>query len=321
MRGPASWTTSWRTSTRSSTPDPANVPGARGTGRRPRGRALVERLRFVHPFPSVLNGAAAFALASLAGGSLAVALRLGLAMIAIQFSIGALNDLVDAPRDRGRTPGKPVADGLVSSVPGLAIAIAAGATGLALAAASGAPTLLVAAAGAACGYAYDLWLSRTAWSWLPLAIALPFVPVYAWLGATGSLPAGILALVPMAMLAGGGLAVGNALADLDADGSAGTPSIAERLGLRGAWRLHALALAGAAGLALATLPRSPLGGGAVLVLAGGAVIATGVLALAGSGRPAGAARGRLAWGVEAIGVALLGIGWVLAFTAGRAGGT
>jgi 4-hydroxybenzoate polyprenyltransferase len=257
----------------------------------------------------------------LAGGSPAVAVRLGLAMVAIQFSIGALNDLVDAPRDHGRTPGKPVADGIVGFGPGRAIAVAAGVTGLALAAPSGLATLLVAAAGAACGYAYDLWLSRTAWSWLPLTIALPLVPVYAWLGVTGSLPESMFTLVPMAMLAGGGLAVGNALADLEADTSAAVPSIAAHLGRGAAWRWHALALGGALGLALVTLDWSPLGGGAIVVLAGGAAIATGVLALAGSTRPAGAAWARIGWGVEAVGVALLGIGWVLASAIGPGRGS
>jgi hypothetical protein len=50
-------------------------------------------------------------------------------------------------------------------------------------------------------------------------------------------------------------------------------------------------------------------------------MAAGAWALAGHGGPAGDARGRLGWGLEAIGVALLGVGWVLAFAAGRSGGS
>lgn len=280
---------------------------------------LADRLRFVHPFPSVLNGAATFALALLAGGSVPVALRLGLGMTAIQFSIGALNDLADAPRDRGRTPVKPLAEGLVSLTRARVIALAAATVGFTLAAASGVPTLLVAVAGAACGYAYDVRLSRTAWAWLPLAVALPLVPVYAWLGAAGSVPDQVVTLVPIAMLAGGGLAVGNALADLHADATSGRPSVAARLGRQTAWRLHALALTGAAGLAFLALPPHPTPGGVALVITGSAVLATGAVTMAVATSPAGVARARLGWQTEAIGVALLAIGWVLAFVASRNG--
>ncbi|MEW5992417.1 MAG: UbiA family prenyltransferase, partial [Chloroflexota bacterium] len=80
---------------------------------------------------------ATVALASLAGATPLVAARLGLAMVAIQFSIGALNDLVDAPHDRGRRPVKPVAEGLVRpAVAGLVAGLAA-ALGLGLASMSG----------------------------------------------------------------------------------------------------------------------------------------------------------------------------------------
>jgi len=282
------------------------------------------RVRLVHPFPSLLNGAATLALALLAGAAPPVALRLGLAMTAIQFSIGALNDLVDAPRDGGRRPVKPVADGLVTPGTARLVAIAAAATGLGLAAASGIAAFAVAAAGAACGYAYDLRLSRTVWAWLPLAIALPLVPVFAWVGAGGAVPGALLVLVPIGMLAGGGLAVGNALADLQADCLAGAPSIAVRLGRRDAAGIHALALVAAAGLAIVSLPPGASPGAWGIVLAGAAVLGSGVAGLArasggdgpapGAARGAapGAGRGRLAWHVEAIGTAMLGIGWVLA---------
>jgi 4-hydroxybenzoate polyprenyltransferase len=236
-------------------------------------------------------------------------------MTAIQFSIGALNDIVDAPRDRGRRPVKPLADGLLGPAAGRAVAVVAAALGFALSAASGAPTLAVAVAGAACGYAYDLRLSRTAIAWLPLALALPLVPVYAWLGATGSVPAGILALVPIAMLAGGGLAVGNAVADLEADAAAGASSVGVRLGRQAAWRLHALALAASAGLVAVALPPDPVAAGVGLVLAGAVVLATGIVAMALASTPARATVARSGWQVEAIGVALMGIGWVVAFVA------
>ena len=311
MLEPASSTTSSRTSTSSSTSDPASA------GRRVR---IAARIRLVHPFPSLLNGSATFALALLAGGEPSVAARLGLAMTALQFSIGALNDLVDAPRDRGRRPMKAVAEGLVRPMSALAVAVVAAVGGLALAAASGFAALAVAAAGAACGYAYDLRLSRTAWAWLPLAIALPLVPVFAWVGVSGTIPGALLVLVPIGMLAGGGLAVGNALADLEADRTAGVPSLAARLGHRDAAGLHALALGAAAALAAASLPPGAPAEAWALVIAGAATLAAGIATVARAAGSDLAKGGRLGWQVEAVGTAILGIGWVVALAESGVGG-
>jgi 4-hydroxybenzoate polyprenyltransferase len=258
-------------------------------------------------------------LALLAGADPAVALRLGLSMTAIQFSIGALNDLVDAPRDRGRGPVKPVAVGLVSpSAAGVVVAVAA-VLGLGLAATAGPAAAALAAAGAACGYAYDLRLSRTALAWLPLAIALPLVPLFAWVGATGTVPGALLVLVPVGMLAGGGLAVGNALADLETDRGAGVPSLAVRLGRRAAMGLHAVALGLAAALAVVSLPPGgpPLASAAVL--AGALILALGIALLGRAGYGGSPGLGRLGWQIEALGTAMLGIGWVLALVASGAG--
>lgn len=239
-------------------------------------------------------------------------------MTAVQFSIGALNDVADAASDRGRSPLKPVAEGLISPRSALFVATAAAVTGLGLSAISGVPTLLVVAAGAACGYAYDLRLSRTALAWLPLAMALPLVPVYAWVGATGTVPGGLLALVPIGMLAGAGLAVGNGLADLDADAESGAGSVAGRLGRWGAWRLHLLALVSAAALAVAVLPPAAPRASLVLLGLGALLLAAGASLLAGAGFPDRRQAARLGWGIEAIGVAVLGIGWAVALASGAA---
>ena len=51
----------------------------------------------------------------------ATALRLAVSMTALQVSIGTLNDIVDAPRDAGHKPGKPIPAGLVT--PGIARAV------------------------------------------------------------------------------------------------------------------------------------------------------------------------------------------------------
>jgi len=269
------------------------------------------RFRLVHPFPSLLNGLAVGALALLAGAQLSTTARLGAAMVALQFSIGALNDLRDAPRDVGRNPVKPLAAGLVSRRTASVVVGAGAAAGLLLAAISGPGALAVAALGLGCGYAYDLGLSRTAWSWAPLAIALPLVPVFAWLGVVGWVPTPVISLVPVAILAGAGLAIGNALADTEIDASRGVPSIAIRMGRRKAWIAHASALTGAVGLAIGLLgPTVVWQGRGIGVIGAGLVIAAGAVLLGSS-----ASRRRPGWALEAIGVAVLGVAWFSA--AGR----
>jgi 4-hydroxybenzoate polyprenyltransferase len=243
-------------------------------------------------------------------------------MVALQASIGALNDLRDAPLDAGRKPGKPIPIGRATTGDAR-IVIAAGLLGgLALSAPSGAETVAVAVAGVACGYVYDLGLSRTATSWLPFAIAVPLVPVYAWLGATGALVPSLIVLVPIGFLAGAGLAIANGLADLERDEAAGAASTARRLGRDRAWIAHAGLLATAVVLAVLLFPLSdggaavqqgPVLGGVSLgafirigFAAGAVLVGVGVLL----GRGGGPARRERAWELEAIGVAVVGAAWV-----------
>ncbi len=269
--------------------------------------AVSARLRLVHPFPSLLNGVAVFLMASIAGGTVATAVRLGLGMLFIQFAIGTLNDLMDAPRDAARIPVKPIPARLVGVMAARRLAVGAALGGLLFASPSGPLTVVIAAVGLGLGVAYDLGLSRTSISWLPLAFALPLVPVYAWYGAIGRVPAEILAVVPVAILAGAGLAAGNALVDIDADETTGRRTVAVALGRPGAWATHAGLLLGS--MVLAVVLR-PSGGGLAaerLVVSGVGATLAGVALLwwaRGVGR-------RIAWGLEAIGIATIGIGWVL----------
>ncbi len=160
-------------------------------------------------------------------------------MTALQVSIGALNDIQDAPDDAGRKPGKPIPAGLVS-VPAAWAVVGGGAlVGVALGAVVDIRVGALALAVLLIGYGYDLVAKGTAWSWLPFAVGIPLLPVYGWLGAAGDLPSFFLVLVPMAVLAGAALAIANARADLERDVAAGTASVATRLGLEGSWRAHA----------------------------------------------------------------------------------
>jgi 4-hydroxybenzoate polyprenyltransferase len=246
-------------------------------------------------------------------------------MLAIQFSIGALNDLVDAPLDARQKPQKPIPRGLVSLRTAGAVAIGGAGLGVLLSAPSGTSATIAALGCLLLGFAYDLRLSRTPLSWLPLALALPLLPIYAWIGAAGEIPQGLIALVPVGVLAGGGLALANGLVDIERDRSAGRRAIAVALGRRSAWLAQTLALTVAALLAITVAPQisSAAAGSEVAVLRivrfAGIWLGVGLLAvgtaLLASGRPGVRERG---WELEAIGVAAIGLGW-LAGTAGASG--
>jgi 4-hydroxybenzoate polyprenyltransferase len=194
--------------------------------------------------------------------------------------------------------------GLVRPWEARAVAIAGLAIGATLAAPSGLPTLLVALAGASAGYAYDLRLKGTAASWLPFAVGVPLLPVFAWLGATGTVPASFALLVPLAALAGSALAIANTLADHERDLAAGTPTVVSSLGFRTAWTLHALLHGVVGAVAVASLTMA--GGQPWAALAAAGVIGGGVaLASGGSAR-----RREIGWEVEAVGTGLLAVAWL-----------
>lgn len=242
-----------------------------------------------------------------------MALRLGVAMTALQFAIGALNDLVDAPRDAGRKPDKPIPAGDVS-VRTARLVVAIGLlVGLALSAASGPVVLSVAAIGAASGVVYDLRLKGTPWAWIAFAVGIPLLLVYAWLGATGSLPAPLLVLLPLAAIAGAAIAIGNAIVDVDRDRAARTITPAVVLGPRRAWRmlagLHVVIAAGA----LASIAVLGRGGAGFLVTAAGVIVAWAGVALA---RDADARIRERGWRLQAVGIATTAIGWALAVAGG-----
>lgn len=247
--------------------------------------------------------------AILAGAVPADAIRLGTAMTALQFGIGATNDLVDAPNDAGHKPAKPIPAGLVSrEVAGVVVA-AAFAVGLGLAAGFGRGVLALAVVVMAIGLAYDLRLKGTAWSWLPFAVGIPILPVFGWLGATSELPAAFAVLVPAAVLAGAGLAIANGLADLERDRAAGVGSIATALGRERAWAVQAALVLVVVGAAVVSAAFQGGRDGSLLVVAVTALVPlTGV----GYGRGGGPRRRERAWEVEAVGIAALGIAWTWA---------
>jgi 4-hydroxybenzoate polyprenyltransferase len=203
-----------------------------------------------------------------------------LAVLAGQLTIGWVNDLVDAGRDRavGRTD-KPLATGTVGSrtvVLALALAgVACVALSLVAGWRSGVVHLLLVVGSA---QAYNLGVKAMALSWVPYAVAFGSLPAVASLA--GDHPV----VAPWwAIAAGASLGVGahllNALPDLADDARTGVRGLPHRLGERRARPL-------AAGLLLVASLAAVLGPGAppawawaalglVVVLAGYAVLGRG----------------------------------------------
>ena len=249
-------------------------------------------------------------LAVIAGGGWPRAVLLGIAMVALQVSIGTVNDLADVERDRGHKTGKPLPRGLVSRRAAVALAISALAIGVGLSSVAGPPTAIVALVGVSVGYAYDLRLKGTVWSWLPFAVGLPLLPVYAWVGATGSVPAAFAILIPLAVLAGAAVALLNGLVDVERDRAAGLATVAVRLGPGRARAVAAVLVAiliAAVALSLAAVGASIQAW--LLVLSGGVLAALGVVVVGDHS----SARRERGWEVGAIGLGLLAAGWAIGF--------
>jgi 4-hydroxybenzoate polyprenyltransferase len=252
----------------------------------------------------------------IAGGSVAEAATLMLAMAGFQASIGALNDLHDRADDAIGQPWKAIPSGRVA--PGTArwVVVASGAVGSLGSFVLGPAPLLVGLGGYGLGVAYDLGLKRTPWGWACFALALPLVPVYAWLGVGAGLPPNVGILIVLGGLAGTELAIANGLVDAATDADIGTGGVVVRLGwtrarlvmvatalgtLSVAW-LSTLIGAGHAGpdeRALLQLVASVIG--TVALLAG--------VAMSLRGEPTWSWRG---WHLQALGVAMLALTWILA---------
>lgn len=272
-------------------------------------------LRLVHPFPSALNAFLVLGIALIAGARLERAGLLALAMLGLQFCIGAVNDLFDEALDAQGKPSKPIPAGRVSRRTAWQVAIVAGGGGIALAALVNPPDVLplaMAVAMLSAGLLYDAILKPTAFGWLCFAIAFPILPVYAWYGATGVFPPRWEILVSVAVLAGPALQLANGLIDLETDRAAGLRTLAVALGRRRSVALMAIAIVAIHLLALVTLPTADDGQGMVAVVAllsgtAGAIAAGGIAASAQQAR----VMREIGWTAQAAAIAVLAMAWLL----------
>ena len=276
--------------------------------------ARLAALRVIHPFPTLMNVAAALLFAAVAAGGPPepwLAVRLAAVMFLTQAAIGALNDVCDRRADALSKPWKPIPAGAVSPRAALALAAGAAAGAVTLGATLGAVAWLYGLLGLAAGAAYDLGLKRTVLSGLPYLVALPLVPLWAW-EASGQAPPTLWWVVPLGLLLGLSLHLANVLPDLEEDAAAGIRHAAHLLGpawtARLAWAAFLLAAALGGGVLVALdRPLLPYGAAAalsLLLLAGGTLLFR---------RPRGLDP-RLGFGAWAAAALLLSVSWLAALT-------
>nr|WP_269813530.1 UbiA family prenyltransferase [Ornithinimicrobium sediminis] len=191
-------------------------------------------VRACHPGPTVAVTLLTALLAVAAGTGWTTGLLVTAAVCAGQLTIGWSNDLLDTERDRasGRAD-KPLASG----------AVARGSVRAALAAATAATVVLSGLTGwrsaavhlvlvVGSGWAYNLGVKGTLWSWVPYAVAFGSLPAVVWLaaGPGWSLPPAWMTLV--GALLGVGAHLLNVLPDLADDERTGVRGLPHRLGER-----------------------------------------------------------------------------------------
>ncbi|CAN5516705.1 hypothetical protein BH20CHL6_BH20CHL6_07920 [soil metagenome] len=266
-------------------------------------------LGLLHPFPSAANAVVVVVLALLAGGSPGVAALLGGAMLALQFSIGASNDVVDRGADAIAKPTKPIPSGLITGSAASAIAVVSAGVGALLASSVGPASLMIAAAMYGCGQLYNFVLKRGPWGWVPYALALPLIPLFAWHGATGMAPPHYEVMFVVAVLLGAALSLANATIDRERDRSIGIGSVAITLGVRRTPLTMSLLYGAAFTVAWWTLDVPRPGVGPPVLASVGlatALVAVGVLQSAA----ASARLRQIGWALQVAGVAALAAGWV-----------
>ncbi|MGA9749990.1 MAG: UbiA family prenyltransferase [Nocardioides sp.] len=239
-------------------------------------------VRAAHPGPALAVTALVALLAWHAGLDAGTLTLVVAAVLAGQLSIGWSNDLIDAARDRqvGRAD-KPLVTGSLDTravaIACVAALVAAVALSSALGLVAGLVNLLLHVGG---GWAYNLGLKATAWSWVPYAVAFGALPAVVALAAGDP-------VAWSACVAGGLLGVGahllNALPDLDDDAATGVRGLPHRLGTRWAAPVAVVVLAVAT---VVVVGAAPVSGPAATWLPIAAVAALSAVALRSSGRTA-----------------------------------
>lgn len=246
--------------------------------------------RACHPGPAIAVTVVLTAYGVSAGLSPVRVVLIAATLLAGQLSIGWSNDLIDAARDRsvGRTD-KPLATGeLSTTTTRLACVLAVLAT-VVLSLRCGLVAGLLHLGCVAAGWAYNLGLKATLFSWLPYAIAFGGYPIVVTLAEPGAGPPPWFVPAAGALL-GVGAHLVNVLPDLADDEATGVRGLPHRLGYRRASLLAVANLAAATVLLVFGVANAVPGAVLAVVLATVAVL-VGLTLVAGGRMPFRAAIG------------------------------
>ena len=203
--------------------------------KRRRPRAILRGLFLLtHPVPVLLHivGVALFALLA-AWPTIAwkTFVLVVLAHALMQLAIAILNDYSDRRQDALSKKLKPIPLGLIR--PGEALLLGVLCVGLMLIVLLFLPplALLISLLYLAFGLAYNFGLKGTPFSGIVFALAIPLIPLYAFVGMGRIIPF-VFWLVPVAALLGIALNLANSLPDIEDDAAQGVRTLAVTLGLR-----------------------------------------------------------------------------------------
>lgn len=195
-----------------------------------------------HPGPVLLNVTAVTVFALLASWPHVrwnILLLVITAHLAMQLSIAIFNDYCDRKRDVLSKKNKPIVHGLVLPREALFSTFFLMFLMVILLIPLNPLALLISLFYLACGQSYNLGLKVTPLSGIVFALAIPLIPVYAFVGVDRFAPL-VLWQMPVAALLGVALHLANALPDMEQDTANQVHNLAVVLGRRGSLALCSL---------------------------------------------------------------------------------
>jgi 4-hydroxybenzoate polyprenyltransferase len=269
-------------------------------------------VRIVHPFPVsivVVSSVILVLIAARRDPGAGFLVRAAGVVLLSQIAVGALNDLIDRHDDARVQPDKPIPSGLVTPTAAAVVTVSSTIALIPAALSFGLLAFGWAVLGTAAGFAYDLWLKPTPFSFLGYICGFLSLLSWAWMVAGHFHPSFLLAYpTAAALLVAAHLA--QSLPDVDTDRAIGNRGLAAVLGTRTSLRVILSLFLGVVGVGLGSAAAARSLPALALVIASLAAPMV-VLRLSGHGMLDRATR-ILIFRVMAPGIGALGLGCLLA---------